>query len=151
VAALTEALERHELVGIDTSIFIYHLEASTRFANPASEALRALVTGAFHGVTSVITLMEISVLPLRLGRPAAADEYERTLSSFPHLQIVDVDRAVARQAAKLRATYRLHPADAIQVAACLTRNATAFLTNVKGLRRIADRDLVVLDDFAQHG
>jgi predicted nucleic acid-binding protein len=98
VAALTEILERHDRVGFDTSIFIYHLEGSTRFAEPARNALDALARGSFFGVTSILTLMEISVQPLRLGRPIAADEYELLLSSFPNLQIVDVDRTVARRA-----------------------------------------------------
>ena len=49
---LTEALTHHDLVGFDTSIFIYQVEDSPRYATIAEEALSALSDGAFKGVTS---------------------------------------------------------------------------------------------------
>jgi predicted nucleic acid-binding protein len=147
VAGLTAALSRHSCVGIDTSIFIYHIEASPLYADAAGEALNTIAHGGFRGVTSVLTLMEIAVQPLRLRRTVAADEYEMLLASFPNLQIIDIDRGIARRAAELRAAYRLKPADALQVSACLSGGATGFLTNDKGLRRIAELEVVLLDDF----
>jgi predicted nucleic acid-binding protein len=38
-------------------------------------------------------------------------------------------------------------ADSLQVAACLDRGATAFVTNDNGLRRVTDLDVLVLADF----
>jgi predicted nucleic acid-binding protein len=61
VAGVAEVLSRHDCVGIDTSIFIYHIEASARYAGLAREALDALSRGAYRGVISVLTLMEITV------------------------------------------------------------------------------------------
>jgi predicted nucleic acid-binding protein len=151
MAELTEILGRHAVVGIDTSIFIYHIEGSTRYAGLAGDALIALARGDYQGVTSVLTLMEITVQPLRFGRSIAADEYELLLSSLPNLRIVGVDRDVSRRAAELRAAYRLQPADALQVAACLLHQATAFLTNDKGLRRVTELEVVLLDDFVGVG
>jgi predicted nucleic acid-binding protein len=91
--------------------------------------------------------MEISVRPLQLGRPDVADEYETLLAAFPNLSIVKVSRPIARRAAELRATFRLRPADAVQVATTIERGATAFLTNDKGLRRVNILDVLLLDDF----
>ncbi len=85
--------------------------------------------------------------PLQLSRPDVADEYETLLAAFPNLTIVEVSRPIARRAAELRATFRLRPADAIQVAACVEHGATAFLTNDKGLRRVNLLDVILLDDF----
>lgn len=144
---LTEALRRHDLVGFDTSIFIYQVEDSPRYAALADEALGALANGVFKGVTSILTLMEVAVRPLQLGRHDAADEYELLLSTFPNLLVVELDRSCARRAAELRAAYRLRPADSLQVAACLQHGATALLTNDKGLRRVQELEVVVLDDF----
>jgi predicted nucleic acid-binding protein len=144
---LTETLRRHDLVGIDTSIFIYQLEDSSQYASLSNEALDALSSGVFKGVTSILTLMEVAVRPLQLGRNAVADEYELLLSTFPNLLVVDLDRACARRAAELRATYRLRPADSLQVAACLHHGATALLTNDKGLCRVQELDVILIDDF----
>jgi len=147
VGALTDVLGRHALVGIDTSIFIYQLEASERYVNAAEEVLEALADGAFEGVTSVVTLIEVTVRPHQLGRADVADDYCTSLGNYPHLTIVELHASTARRAAELRAAYRLHPADALQVAACLTQGATAFLTNDKGLRRLRELEVMLLDDF----
>jgi len=149
VARLTEALRRHTCVGIDTAIFIYHIEGSLRYAGLAREALDSLAGGAYNGVTSVLTLMEIAVQPLRLGRPIAANQYELLLSSIPNLDIVDINRDTARRAAELRAAYRLQPADSLQVAACPMHQATALLTNDKGLRWVTELDVIMREDFAE--
>jgi predicted nucleic acid-binding protein len=149
VAELATALSGHQRVGLDTPLFIYHIEASTRFAVPAGLALDKLSRGEFQGVTSVLTLMELAVRPLQLGRPEVADEYEVVLATYPHLRVVSINRPIARRAAELRALYRLRPADALQVAACLEHGATAFLTNDKGLRRLTGLEVLVLEDFLE--
>ena len=92
---LTEALTHHDLVGFDTSIFIYQVEDSPRYATIAEEALSALSDGAFKGVTSVLTLMEVAVRPLQLGREDAANDYELLLSTFPNLLVVDLSTELA--------------------------------------------------------
>ena len=142
------ALRRHGLVGLDTSVFIYHLDGATPLAGPAGEVLGELARGGFEGVTSVLTLMEIAVKPLRLDRADVADEYDVLLGRYPHLMVADIDRAVARRAAELRATYRLRPADALQAAACLQYGAMAFVTNDRDFRRVTGLRALLLADFA---
>ncbi len=148
MAELAAALRQHERIGIDTPIFIYHLEGTTHLAGLAGVALDELAEGAFTGVTSVLTLMEIAVKPLYLRRPDVAEEYEVLLANYPNLIIAALDRPTARRAAELRAEYRLRPADALQVAACLEQGATAFLSNGRELRRITDLHVWRLEDFA---
>jgi predicted nucleic acid-binding protein len=147
VADLAAALRRHERVGLDTPVFIYHIEGTARFAEPAGVVLDELAGGAFAGVTSVLTLMEIAVRPLQVGRPEVAEEYEVLLANYPNLAIAAIDRPTARRAAELRARHRLRPADALQLATCLERGATAFLTNDRELRRVSDLQVLILEDF----
>lgn len=143
-------LRRHECIGLDTSPFIYHIEGASRYATAVGIVFDELVRGAFAGVTSVLTLMELTVKPLQLGLSDVADEYAMVLSTYPNLTIVGFDQATARRAAELRAIYRLRPADALQVAACLQSGATAFLTNDKGLRRVTEAiTVVLLEDFVE--
>jgi predicted nucleic acid-binding protein len=147
VATIAAALSDHRRVGLDTSVFIYHIKATSPYAAPAAMVLDSLSAGAFAGITSVLALMEIAVKPLQLDRPEAADEYELILTNYPHLTIVDVDRTIARRAAELRAIYRLRPADALHLGTSLERGATAFVTNDKDLRRVTDLDVILLEDF----
>ena len=147
MAGLEAVLRRHELIGLDTSPFIYHIEAAPRYARPAGLVFDELAAGTFAGVTLVLTLMELVVRPLQLGRPEVADDYEVLVANYPNLSVVEIDRLTARRAAELRAVYRLRPAGALQVAACLEHGATAFLTNDRDLRRITDIQVVLLEDF----
>ena len=99
--------------------------------------------------TSVITVMEIVDRPILMDRPDVADQYDVLLGAHPNLLVADVNRAAARRAADLRATYRLRPADALQVAACLEHGTTTFLTNDRDLRRVAGIQVLLLDDFVE--
>ncbi len=146
--ALRERLRVHARVGLDTSIFIYHLEAHPRYLPLTTAVLAGVQAGEWEGITSVITLMELTVRPWRLGREDVARHYEVLLATFPNLTLVAVDREVAREAARLRAKYNVRPADALQVAAARVHGATAFVTNDRRLSRLADRLVMVqLDEF----
>lgn len=145
---LGERLAAHARVGLDTAVFIYHLEAHPRYLPLTREVLTGVQTGRWMAITSTVTIMELTVRPWQINRPAVAREYEALLVHFPHLTVADVTRDVARRAAQLRARERLRPADALQVATALLHSATAFVTNDKALRRLSGLlDVLVLDDF----
>lgn len=143
---LSQRLAGHSRVGIDTPVFIYLLEESPEFGGLAFEALKGVERGEYTAVTSVLTLLEISVQPLRSGHPEIARMYETSISRFPNLEIVDIGLKTANHAAALRANYGLATADALQIAACLEAGATAFLTNDLRLRRIEELEVLALAD-----
>lgn len=141
-------LAGHGVVGLDTCVFIYHFEAHPRYLPHTQRLLEGIQAGGWRAVTSVVTVMEVTVRPWQLERPAVARRYEALLAHFPHLTLADVTRDVARRAARLRATYRLRPADALQVATALVHGATAFLSNDRELTRLSGLlDVVLLDDL----
>ena len=146
----SKRLAKAKVIGLDTPIFIYFLENNARYGPLAQLTIKGIEKGKWQGVTSTITLMEITVRPWQLGRESAAREYEAVLVHFPNLSVVDVDRNVARAAAQLRAKYNVSPPDALQVAASLSYGAKAFLTNDKRLSRLQELiDILVLDDFVE--
>ena len=146
----SKRLAKAKVIGLDTPIFIYFLENNERYGPLAQLTINGIEKGKWQGVTSTITLMEITVRPWQLGRESAAREYEAILVHFPNLSVVDVDRNVARAAAQLRAKYKVSPPDALQVAASLSFGAKAFLTNDKRLSRLQELiDILVLDDFVE--
>ncbi len=141
-----EAVRPHARFGLDTSVFIYHIEGFAPFSGGASQVLQHAGHAA-TGITSVLTLTELLVKPLQSGRRGLAARYETLVRMTPNLILADVDAGIARQAAVLRARYRLRTADAIQVAACLAHGATAFVTNDIRLRRIDELAVIVLADY----
>ncbi len=77
------ALRGHQQILIDSSVWIYHFEGHAEFGAAAGRVIEALEEGAFHGISSELTLLELTVRPLQLGRQDVADEYELLLSYFP--------------------------------------------------------------------
>lgn len=148
MADLQRELAQHTIIGLDTSIFIYHLEAHPTYQALTTTVLNSVQTGKQRAIVSTVALMELTVQPWRINQPHVARHYEALLAHFPYLTLVDVTRDVARQAAQLRATYQIRPADALHVATALVHRATAFATNDKGLNRLNSLiDIVVLDAF----
>jgi predicted nucleic acid-binding protein len=148
VADLGQRLAAHALVGLDTSIWIYHLEANERYLPLTNQILGAIRSGRPAAVLSMITLMELNVRPYRLQQPGVVAHYEAMLTHFPHAQLIDVDRPIARRAAQLRAAYTLRPADALHVATGLVAGATAWVTNDGDLHRLSPLiEVLILDDF----
>lgn len=134
--------------GLDTCVFIYHLEYHPLYAPLTREILRAIETGNCLGCTTVISLTELLVRPWQLGERQKAMEYEVLICNFPHLQVLDINRQIARLAARLRGEYQLRAADALQVAGAITGGAEVFITNDKALRRLDPLiPILVLNDY----
>ena len=145
---LGERLALHAILGLDTSVFIYHLGAHPRYQPLTKVTLDGIQAGPQTAVTSTVTIMELTVRPWQVDRPAVAREYETLLVHFPNLMLADVTRDVARRAAQLRARYRVRPADALQVATALVHEATGFVTNDRDLTRLSpELDVIALHDF----
>lgn len=144
---LGDVLARHRLVAVDTMVFIYYLEDVRPRADLLQPLFEAWEAGTHLGVTSVLTVLEIMVRPLRLHRPDAAQAYRDQIAGYPGLTLVPLDLAVGEEAARLRASYHLSTPDAIQVASALVARASVFLTNDQRLARVPDLEIVLLDDL----
>jgi len=123
-------------VALDTQIFIYFIEEDGRYLPLIKPLFEAIDAGDLLAVTSGLSLMEVLVVPYRLGNAALADRYESLLTRSRGLRFIEVDRPLLKAAAQLRATFKLKPPDAIQVAAALVGNCTSFLTNDRRIRAV---------------
>jgi predicted nucleic acid-binding protein len=137
----------HKRVLIDTSIWIYHLEQHPQFGVAAGKVIELLEDGKFRGVASELTLLEVTVKPLQLGRQDVADEYELLLGHFPNLDLEPISREILLDAAALRARQRLRTPDAIQIATGLRTGATLAVTNDEGWRSLPLIDTLILQDL----
>lgn len=98
----------------------------------------------------MITLIELTVHPWRVSMEIIAREYESLLVHFPNLHLAEINRDIARLAARLRARFGLRTPDAIQVAAAIEHQATAFVTNDLALHRLAGLiDMIILSDLVR--
>lgn len=137
----------HKRVLIDTSVWIYHFEQHVQLAAPAGQLIGRLEEGQFRGIASELTLLELTVRPLQLGRQDAADDYETLMSHFPHLELAPITRAILLEAASLRARYRLRTPDAIQLATGLSLKATLAISNDEAWRGLPIIETLILGDL----
>ncbi len=139
----------HKRVLIDTSVWIYHFEQNPKLAAAAGRVVESLEAGKFRGVASELTLLELTVRPLQLGRQDVADDYEILLGYFPNLELQPISREVLLEAAGLRARHRLRTPDAIQIATGVRYGATLAVTNDAGWRDQSMIETVILSDLIE--
>lgn len=138
-------------VALDTAIFIYYIEEHRDYLPLVEPLFAEIDAGTREAVTSVLTLLEVLVVPYRAGDLALATRYEALLSRSRGLHLVELDRTQLRTAAQLRALYRLRTPDALQIAAALTAQCQTFVTNDRQLPDIPGLHVVQLDRVRQMG
>ncbi len=148
---LNKILE-HKIIGIDTNIFIYVIEYKKYppQANYAREILQLVENGELMGITSVINIMELLVLPEKEGREDLSNKYKLLLKGFPNLKISNINQEIAELAAKFRGKYlrenkKLLSIDALCIATSIINNATAFVTNDLQLAFIKELEIINLE------
>lgn len=144
---LRRFLQRHHRVGLDTSIFIYQLEANPRYLPFTDHIFSWIERLPSSAVTSTITMTELLVQPYRDSDDQRVDEFFGLLSTYPHIEWLAPNLEIADLAAEMRALHRLRTPDALQAATAVHAKATAFLTNDPVFRRIKSFDALILDDF----
>ena len=139
---------RGQLVGLDTSPFIFFIEEHPDYLPIVLPLFQAIYSGQVQAVTSTITLVEVLVHPLRQGNTKVSQQYRTILTQAQGINMLAITPDIAETAARLRADFNLRTPDAIQVAAALKAGATTFITNDRGLVRLPDMRMVLLADFA---
>lgn len=123
------------LLAVDSMLFVYHFEGHAEFGEAAGRILAAAEEGRCRLVTSVVTLLEVLVVPKRLGRTDLADRYREFFHSFPNLTVVAVDAEIAERAAVLRAEHAVRTPDALHLATAEVTGAGRFVSEDQRLPR----------------
>jgi predicted nucleic acid-binding protein len=132
---------------LDTSPFIYHLDAHPRYGPVAGE-LFVWIERRGRAVTSTVTMTELLVHPYRKDDLDRVNSIYALTSTYPHLSWVPVTLALADSAARLRAKYGLRTPDALHVATAMAASATGFIGNDRAFQRVTDLEILLLDTVA---
>ncbi len=100
-------LARHRRIALDTSVFIYYLEANPSYVDLAGEVFSWLEHSPNTAVTSTLTMTELLVHPYRAANEPLVNQYYGLLSLFPNLEWIAPDLAIADTAARIHAHHRL--------------------------------------------
>jgi predicted nucleic acid-binding protein len=136
-------------VGIDTAIFIYFIEEDRRYISTIAPLFEAADAGGIEIVTSALTLLEVLVVPYRAGNIDLAERYEDVLSRGRGIRIVDLSKDHLRRAAQLRASTGVATPDALQLAAALAMQCSAFVTNDRRLPAVPNLKVLELSAYGR--
>lgn len=142
---LQNFLRRHKRVALDTSVFIYQLEANPRYAPFTDHVFGWLEQADHSAMTSTITMTELLVAPYSAKDEQQVDEFYALLSTYPHLEWVAPDLEIADIAARIRAAHRLRTPDALQAATAVRSGATGLVTNDAVFERVTEFETLVLE------
>lgn len=123
-------------ITIDTNIFINVKEEEKPFFEYSSKILDAIEDGQLKGVISIITIAELCVGYYNINKPKEKDEYISKLYSQDNYIIVNLDRRLADQSAKIRSETNLRLPDSIIVAASLHEKVSFLITNDGKFNRV---------------
>ncbi len=136
-----------QIVGLDTAPLIYFIEENPNYLDVTDAFFEAMFRGDFSVVTSVLTITEVLVYPLRQGNTALAQQYREILFNSQGLTTIEVFPEIAENAAQLRANYNLRTPDAIHLATAIRGGASFFLTNDARLPSLPALTVLVLDQL----
>ena len=140
-------LRHHRRVALDTSVFIYQLEANPRYVGLTDPIFTWMERPDHAAVTSTITMTELLVQPYRSFGEQRAGEFYALLATYPNLAWIAPNLEVADIAARIRAAHRLRTPDALQAATAVHAQATALVTNDPVFARIDAFETLVLDQL----
>ena len=147
VTKLDQALIGITRLGFDTSPIIYFIETHPQYDGLVTQIFQRVSNGLFEGITSVITLTEVLIHPLRRGDATLQQHYSDLLINAANFQTLPIDIKTATSAADLRARYKLRTPDALQVATAVAASCEAFLTNDAALQSVSELRVLVLDQL----
>ena len=144
---IDDGFQNVNFVGLDTSPFIYFVERNPVYVDIMRGIFKRLTDDNFQAFSSVITLTEVLVQPLRQNNQALADKYRDLLFNGINFKLIPLNSSIAETAARLRARHNLRTPDALQIATALENGCDAFLCNDNGLKRVTELKILVLDEL----
>ena len=138
---------KNKRVFLDTAPLIYYIEENQRYSSVLNKLFLDNSKGEFLFQTSVITLLEVLVLPMRQNEIQLLEQYQNILCNSPSIDIFDLNVEIAKQAASYRAKYGMKTPDSIQIATAVYASADYFLTNDIQLKAVKEIEVLVLDEL----
>lgn len=140
----------YKKVFVDTAPFIYFIEKNANNPQYFEKVKNFFMSGYESNkefVTSVITMEEYFVFPYRNNNNAYIDMFNRLVATI-NMDIVEINREIAKKAAQIRAVYKGFKAmDAIQLAVACFEGCDLFLTNDKQLRQFKEIKCITVDEL----
>ena len=123
------------LVYWDTMLFIYWLEAHPQHGKQVERIYQRMAQRGDQLCTSVFTLGEILVGVYKAGWTTEVQKIREYFESG-EVRLLAFNTETADRYARIRAEYKVSPADAIDLATASVAKVDVYLTNDAGLKKL---------------
>jgi predicted nucleic acid-binding protein len=140
-------LKSGDIIFLDTAPFIYFFELHSRYFPPLQMLFEHLYETNAQAITSVITYIELTTLPARLGKKQLVRKYRDFLSNSENISIFSLDMDIADHAVELRAQHQFRIPDAIQLGTAVACGADYIITNDRDWQRFERIRVIMVEDL----
>ena len=134
-------------VFLDTASFVYLVENDVRYAQLVADFLALEFAQENSIMTSVLTVCEFNVKPIREDDTKLLEDFQNTLEHL-NTKIFDINLKIANRAAELRAKYKsLKTIDALQISCAINSGCKRFLTNDMRLKSVTEIQVVLVEEL----
>lgn len=144
-AKLDHFLKAHPLIGLDSNILIYFIEANPHYHKRCLKIFDSMEAGRNQGVCSTLSLLEILVQPYRQEDVERASKFYGLLTGYPNMLWKEMTVDIADLGAQLRAEYNIKTPDAILLATAIETGATGFIGNDAKLQKVKEIEVLILE------
>ena len=137
-------LKSSDIIFLDTAPFIYFFEGHERYLPALERFFESLYDTRAQAITSVITYIELTTLPARIGNQQLVRKYRDYLTHSENIALFPLDMNIADYAVDLRSRYGFKTPDAIQLGTALACGADYIITNDRAWQRLVEKDVKIV-------
>ena len=140
-------LDVGDIIFLDTAPFIYFFEQHPDYFPALEKLFDQIYEKGAVAITSVITYIELTTHPARLGEHQLIHKYRTYLTNSKNISLFPLDMNIADTVVQLRAQYRFKTPDAIQLGTAVACGADYILTNDRTWQKFEEVKVFLVKDI----
>ena len=136
-----------DIIFLDTAPFIYFFEQHPDHFLALEKLFDQLYEKGAVAITSIITYIELTTHPARLGEYQLIRKYRDYLTNSENISLFPIDMNIADTIVELRAQYRFKTPDAIQLGTAVACGADFILTNDRTWKKFEEVKVFLVRDL----
>jgi len=140
-------LQSDHIIFLDTAPFIYFFERHPDYFPFMERFFDQVYAASAQVITSMVTYIELTTQPARLGDHQLALKYRDYLAYSENISLFPVDLNIADQAVIMRARHGFKTPDAIQTGTAVACGADYIVTNDREWKRFDAIPVVLVEEL----
>jgi len=140
-------LKSNDIVFLDTAPVIYFFEQHPDFFPALKTLFDQLYETDAQAITSIITYIELTTHPARLGKSQLVRKYRDYLTNSDNISLFPLNIDIADHVVEMRAKYNFKTPDAIQLGTAVACGADYIITNDQAWQKFEEVKVYLTRDL----